>query len=191
MLRYSIPLVIFLLLVVLFVAGLQYDPRRVPSPLIDKPLPEFKLPRLGEPKSTLSSIDLRGRVVLLNVWASWCVACRHEHPLLVELSKSDAVEIYGLNYKDRREDALAWLQKFGDPYLASAFDQDGRTGIDLGVYGVPESYIVDEEGVIRYKHIGPITWEDMHNIIFPLLDKLKQSAAMAGTDLMSAKTQPR
>ena len=174
--RYLLPLALFVVLVLLLAVGLGIDPKLVPSPLIDKPLPAFNLPKLKAPDDSVISSDFLGDVVLLNVWASWCVACRAEHPLLVELSKNSEMLIYGVNYKDTRPDALQWLQRFGDPYRASAFDQHGLTGIDLGVYGVPETYIMDRAGIIRYKHIGPITREALDNTILPLIEKLKASS---------------
>ncbi len=174
--RYLLPLALFAVLVLFLAVGLSIDPKLVPSPLIDKPLPAFNLPKLKTPDDNIKSSDFQGDVVLLNVWASWCVACRAEHPLLVELSKNNEMLIYGLNYKDARTDAMQWLQHFGDPYRASAFDQHGLTGIDLGVYGVPETYIMDRAGIIRYKHIGPITREALNNKILPLIVKLKASS---------------
>ena len=172
--RYLVPLVLFLLLVGLFVVGLGLDPREVPSPLIDKPAPAFALPDLLEDGKTVSTDDLKKhKVSLFNVWASWCVACRQEHPLLVELSRQDAVPIYGLNYKDKRPDALNWLNRLGNPYTASAFDEKGRVGIDWGVYGVPETFVVDSKGVIRYKQIGPITEEAWRETILPLIEKIR------------------
>ncbi len=170
--RYLIPLIVFLSLIVLFVVGLQYDPRRVPSPLIDKPAPAFVLPQLKNPQQSLASNDLKGDVVMLNVWASWCVACRQEHPLLMQLANSGKINIIGLNYKDTREDAMRWLEQYGDPYLVSAFDQQGRVGIDYGVYGVPETYIIDKNGIIRYKHIGPINADVLKSTILPLINNL-------------------
>lgn len=172
MIRYLIPLIVFLSLIVLFVVGLQYDPRLVPSPLIDKPAPAFVLPQLKDPQQSLASNDLKGDVVMLNVWASWCVACRQEHPLLMQLANSGKINIIGLNYKDTREDAMRWLEQYGDPYLVSAFDQQGRVGIDYGVYGVPETYIIDKNGIIRYKHIGPINADVLKSTILPLINNL-------------------
>lgn len=174
--RYLLPLALFGVLVLFLAIGLSIDPKLVPSPLIDKPLPAFNLPKLKTPDDNITSNDFHGDVVLLNVWASWCVSCRVEHPLLVELSKNDEMMIYGLNYKDRRNDAMQWLKKFGDPYRASAFDEHGLTGIDLGVYGVPETYIMDRSGIIRYKHIGPITREALDDTILPLIVKLRASS---------------
>ena len=173
--RYLLPLALFVVLVLFLAVGLRIDPSIVPSPLIDKPLPAFNLPKLKTPDDNIKSSDFQGDVVLLNVWASWCVACRVEHPLLVELSKNNEMLIYGLNYKDTRTDAIQWLQHFGDPYRASAFDQHGLTGIDLGVYGVPETFVMDRAGIIRYKHIGPVTQETLDNTILPLIEKLKAS----------------
>jgi cytochrome c biogenesis protein CcmG, thiol:disulfide interchange protein DsbE len=170
--RYLLPLAIFAVLSAFLYAGLGLKPREVPSPLIGKPAPAFVLPRLDTPEQRLSVKDLQGKVWLLNVWASWCVACRVEHPLLVELAASGAVPIYGLNYKDQRDDALAWLQRHGNPYVASLADGDGRVGIDFGVYGVPETFVIDKQGIIRHKHIGPVTPDDLRDTILPLVKKL-------------------
>ncbi|MEK7716261.1 MAG: DsbE family thiol:disulfide interchange protein, partial [Pseudomonadota bacterium] len=155
--KYIVPLVIFVALGLLLAYGLNLDPRRIPSPLIGKPLPAFSLATVADPARKVSRDDLRGRVYLLSVWASWCAACREEHPLLNELTSRKAVTIIGLNYKDKREDALRWLGALGNPYELSLSDQDGRLGIDLGVYGVPETFVIDKQGVIRYKQIGPMT----------------------------------
>jgi cytochrome c biogenesis protein CcmG/thiol:disulfide interchange protein DsbE len=173
--RFLIPLGVFVVLLAFLFVGLRLDPREVPSPLINKPAPAFELPRLHEPEKTLSQKDLLGKVWLLNVWASWCVSCRQEHPLLVEFSRRNVVPIYGLNYKDAPKDALAWLKQFGDPYTSSIQDRDGRVGIDFGVYGVPETFVIDKKGVIRYKQIGPITTEALNGKILPLLKELEQS----------------
>lgn len=170
--RYLLPLIVFAVLVGFLAVGLKLDPREVPSPLIDKPAPAFSLPRLDEPAQQLALGDLKGKVWLLNVWASWCVACRIEHPVLVELAKSGAVPIYGLNYKDKREDALAWLAKHGDPYRVSLSDTQGLVGIDFGVYGVPETFVIDKTGTIRLKHIGPVTPDVLRDTILPLVKKL-------------------
>ena len=173
MTRYIIPLVVFVFLVGIFLVGLQHDPRHIPSPLIDKPAPDFALPELKQAEATVSREGLLGDVVLLNVWASWCVQCRHEHPLLVDLAKTGVVELVGLNYKDTRKEALEWLDYFGDPYTVSAFDEDGRVGIDYGVYGVPETFLIDRQGVIRYKHIGPISQEVLDKEILPVIQLLQ------------------
>ncbi len=172
--RFLIPLVAFLALLGLFYVGLGLNPREVPSPLIDKAAPQFNLAQLHEPEKTIGTADFRGQVVMLNVWASWCVACRQEHPLLVEISKRNEVPIYGLNYKDEPADAKNWLDRLGNPYLVSAADRDGRVGIDWGVYGVPETFVVDKKGVIRYKQIGPITLDAWNNKIKPLVEQLRQ-----------------
>ncbi len=173
--RYALPLVLFALLVVLFIVGMQLDPRKVPSPLIDKPLPQFDLAQLHDADLTINNDSFSGEVVLVNVWASWCVSCRYEHPILMEYSRSGEVALYGMNYKDTRENALEWLKQYGDPYRTSAFDPLGRTGMDFGVYGVPETYVLDKEGVLRYKHIGPISQQDLDDTIVPLIKKLRSS----------------
>ncbi len=171
--KYLIPLAIFVVLAIFLGRGLSLDPREVPSPLIDKPAPIFSLSRLDQPGQMIGSEQLRGQVWILNVWASWCVACRDEHPVLVEFSKSGVVPIYGLNYKDKREPALNWLQQLGNPYTASIFDESGRVGIDFGVYGVPETFVIDKTGVIRYKKTGPVTPETIQSTILPLVKKLQ------------------
>jgi cytochrome c biogenesis protein CcmG/thiol:disulfide interchange protein DsbE len=174
MFRYLIPLVLFVVLVVFLAIGLGRDPHEVPSPLINKPAPDFKLTQLRDPSKTFSAAELRGRVYLLNVWASWCVSCRDEHPLLMEYAKTGAIPIYGLNWKDRREDALSWLAEFGDPYVLSVSDTDGRVAIDYGVYGAPETYLVDQNGVIRFKQIGPVTEDVWKTKILPMAQELNR-----------------
>jgi cytochrome c biogenesis protein CcmG/thiol:disulfide interchange protein DsbE len=169
---FLIPLAAFFALAAVLAVGLNRDPREVPSPLIDKPAPKFALSRLDDAKRVVRLDDLRGKAFILNVWASWCVACREEHPVLLDWAKKRAVPVYGLNYKDTRADADAWLARFGNPYDASFFDEDGRVGIDFGVYGVPETFVVDGSGVIRMKHIGPLTPDVLANKIEPLLKKL-------------------
>ncbi len=170
--KYLIPLAIFAALGLLLAYGLNLDPRRIPSPLIGKPVPEFDLPTVADPAHRVSRDSLLGRVYLLNVWASWCVACREEHPFLVELAGRKAVPIIGLDYKDKRQDALQWLTGMGDPYETSISDDDGRVGINLGVYGVPETFVVDKKGIIRYKQIGPLTPEAWDKKIAPLIKEL-------------------
>ena len=172
-LKFIVPLVIFAGLVAFFAVGLTRDPREVPSPFIGKAAPEFKLQQLHDAQATFSPEDMRGKVWLLNVWASWCVSCRVEHPLLVEMSKQHVVPIVGLNYKDKRDDGKQWLARLGNPYAVSAFDVDGLVGIDYGVYGVPETFVIDKQGVIRYKQIGPITPEALEKTILPLVKKLE------------------
>jgi cytochrome c biogenesis protein CcmG, thiol:disulfide interchange protein DsbE len=170
--RFLLPLAVFIGLVIFLAVGLNRNPREVPSPLIDKPTPVFSLPQLGEVSKTIGSEQMRGQVWLLNVWASWCVACRQEHPLIIEFAKQKIIPVVGLNYRDVREDGLAWLERFGDPYQVSAFDEKGLVGIDYGVYGVPESFLIDKQGVIRYKQIGPFTPEVIKEKLLPLIAEL-------------------
>ena len=172
--RFLWPLGIFILLVGFLAVGLRLDPREVPSPLVGKPAPAFELPVLHQPDKRFVPGDMRGKVWLLNVWASWCVSCREEHPVLVELSKRGVMPILGLNYKDKGEDAQRWLKQFGDPYQLSVVDADGRIGIDYGVYGVPETYLIDAEGVIRYKQIGPLTMAIVEQKVLPLAKALQK-----------------
>jgi cytochrome c biogenesis protein CcmG/thiol:disulfide interchange protein DsbE len=175
MLRYGLPLGVFLALVGLLAIGLQLDPREVPSPLIDQPAPALGLPKLDQPETVVDTSDLAGEVWMLNVWASWCVACRQEHPLLNRLAQQDdAPPIVGLNYKDERPAAKRWLRNRGDPYVFSLVDVKGDTGIDWGVYGVPETFIIDGSGRIRYKHIGPLTEQDLETEVRPILERLRQ-----------------
>ena len=194
--RFLIPLGIFLVLVVFLAIGLNRDPHEVPSPLVGKPAPEFRLATLADPAKEFSPADMRGQVWLLNVWASWCVSCRAEHPLLVAFAKQGGLPIVGLNYKELRGDgeidmkkvpageepalvrqrAGAWLARHGDPYALSVLDLDGRVGIDYGVYGVPETYLIDRKGIIRFKQIGPITPEALEQKILPLAKQLAGEA---------------
>ncbi len=176
-LKYLLPLLLFIVLAVFLAIGLRLNPKEIPSPLIDKPAPAFSLPVLANPEQRLGVDDMKGRVWLLNVWASWCVSCRQEHPLLLELAKRKVTTIIGLNYKDEAQDASQWLQKLGNPYDASVMDLDGRVGIDYGVYGVPETFVIDKRGVIRYKHTGPVEPGDIEQIFLPLLQQLEQEAA--------------
>ena len=173
--KFTLPLVVFIALVALLAVGLNLNPREVPSPLIGKPTPDFKIPQLHDANASFSPKEMQGKVWLLNVWASWCVSCREEHPVIVEYAKRGVLPpVVGLNYKDKRDDGMRWLARFGDPYLLSAFDADGRVGIDYGVYGVPETYLIDKAGVIRFKQIGPITPTVMENKILPLVKELNQ-----------------
>src|SRR6202165_512856 len=172
--RWSLPLLIFVVLVAFLWVGLGRDPREVPSPLLGKPAPPFKLSLLHEAGKTLSNDDLKGTVWMLNVWASWCVSCRVEHPLLVQLAKAKVVPVYGLDYKDKPDDGRAWLAQNGDPYTASMVDRDGRVGIDYGVYGVPETFVIDKAGIVRYKQIGPLTVEALKQKILPLVRELQK-----------------
>lgn len=170
--RFLLPLSIFIVLAAFLGIGLRLNPREVPSPLIGKPAPAFKVAQLHDAGKTISPEDMRDKVWLLNVWASWCVACRQEHPILVELAKRNVVPIVGLNYKDGRDVAQQWLRELGDPYQVSAFDADGRIGIDYGVYGVPETFLIDRQGIIRYKHIGPVTVKAVEESILPKIREL-------------------
>ena len=162
----------FALLVALLAAGLRLDPREVPSPLIGKPAPAFELPLLAAPDKSFSEKDMAGKVWILNVWASWCAPCLVEHPVITRLSKSGIAPVVGLNFKDTREDALPWLARNGNPFQLTVFDASGRIGIDYGVYGVPETYVIDRQGVIRYKHVGPVTPEVAEKKIAPLVKEL-------------------
>jgi cytochrome c biogenesis protein CcmG/thiol:disulfide interchange protein DsbE len=169
-LKFLIPLAVFFVLVGFLYRGLKLDPREVPSPLIGKPAPEFALTQLDAPTQTIRRADMLGKVWMLNVWASWCETCREEHPYLLEFAKTNAVPIYGLNYKD--EPAQAWLAERGNPYVASLVDGNGRVGIDFGVYAVPETFLIDKQGIIRFKQIGELTPEVLANTVMPLVRKL-------------------
>jgi cytochrome c biogenesis protein CcmG/thiol:disulfide interchange protein DsbE len=170
-----IPLVVFAVLVGFLFVGLFLNPREVPSPLIGKPAPAFTLNQLHKPDRTLATADMKGQVWLLNVWASWCISCREEHPLLVELAKAKIVPIVGLNYKDEPAAGMKWLAQYGDPYNLSIVDRDGAVGIDFGVYGVPETFVIDKQGTIRFKQIGPVTVEALEKKIIPLVRELQKS----------------
>jgi cytochrome c biogenesis protein CcmG, thiol:disulfide interchange protein DsbE len=172
-LRYSLPLIIFAVIAAFLFKGLGMNPREIPSPLIGKSVPEFTLPTVEQPDTQVNSKDLMGKIYLLNVWATWCVSCRAEHHTLVQLSRANKVEIVGLNWRDERDKAKAWLQQLGDPYVINLFDPKGRTAIDLGVYGAPETFLVDRQGVIRYKLAGPVTMNLFNNTILPKINELK------------------
>lgn len=173
--RFLLPLVLFGVLVAFLAVGLQRDPHVVPSPLVSKPAPDFRLAQLIQADKVFTPAEMKGRVWMLNVWASWCVACRVEHPLLMDIARSQVVPLIGLDYKDQRPGALKFLSQNGDPYDLSAFDGDGRVGIDYGVYGVPETFVIDKNGVIRHKQIGPITAEALEKTILPLIRELNKS----------------
>jgi cytochrome c biogenesis protein CcmG/thiol:disulfide interchange protein DsbE len=162
--RYVLPLVAVIALILFLVVGLKRgDPRALPSPFIGKPAPEFELPMLKDAEQTVGSGDMAGNVALVNVWATWCVGCRQEHPFLLELEKNEAIPIYGINWRDTRPEAVRWIQQLGDPYVASGFDGSGRVGIDWGVYGAPETFLVSADGVVLHKHLGPLNraaWEE-------------------------------
>lgn len=171
--RRLLPLAVFAALVVLLGVGLTLNPRLVPSPLIEKPIPDFTLPRLRAPEQRLQRSDILGRVALVNAWATWCVGCREEHALLVEIAADANVPIYGINYKDQYKSALEWLDRFGDPYVANGYDAEGSVGIDFGVYGLPETFVVRADGTIAHKHIGPLTRRAWEEEIRPLLLRLR------------------
>jgi cytochrome c biogenesis protein CcmG/thiol:disulfide interchange protein DsbE len=171
--RLFIPLVLFVGLGALLGVGLRLKPREVPSPFIDKPAPAFKLPQLSDAKGDFDPAQMKGQVWLLNVWASWCAPCREEHPLLVDAARANAVPVVGLNYKDDPRAADEWLRKLGDPYQAIAVDRDGRVSIDYGVYGVPETFVIDREGVVRLKHVGPLTPDVWQRQVLPLVQRLQ------------------
>jgi cytochrome c biogenesis protein CcmG/thiol:disulfide interchange protein DsbE len=172
--KYAMPLMAFLALSVFLTMGLRLDPHEIASPLIDRPAPAFQLAQLHDPVQTFAPRQMLGSVWLLNVWASWCVSCRAEHALLTALSRTGIVPLYGLAYKDTRERATAFLASFGNPYVVSIQDTEGRAGIDYGVYGVPETYLIDKTGVIRFKQIGPITTDILETTILPMVLRLSR-----------------
>lgn len=174
MMRFLLPLVAFLVLAGFLYVGLGLDPHEVPSPLIDKPAPAFNLPQLHDSTKTFSQEEMKGKVWLLNVWSSWCVSCKEEHPLLLNLAQQNIVPIYGLDYKDKKADAETWLNQAGNPYTLNVMDRDGRVGINYGVYGVPETYVIDKQGIIRYKQIGPVTSESLNQKILPMVAELQR-----------------
>jgi cytochrome c biogenesis protein CcmG, thiol:disulfide interchange protein DsbE len=174
MMRFILPLVIFLVLAGFLYVGLGLDPREVQSPLIDKPAPAFNLPQLQDPSKKFSAEEMKGKVWLLNVWASWCVSCKEEHPVLMSLAQQNVVPVYGLDYKDKKEDGEMTLRQAGNPYTLVAMDRDGRIGIDYGVYGVPETYVIDKQGIIRYKQIGPVNYQNLREKILPLVAELQR-----------------
>jgi cytochrome c biogenesis protein CcmG/thiol:disulfide interchange protein DsbE len=173
MLKYIFPLILFIVIAAFLALGLNLNPKEIPSPLVDKPAPAFTALKLNAPEQNLSPAELKGKVWLFNVWASWCVSCREEHPVLNELAKQQAVIIIGLNYKDDPEAAKQWLATLGNPYNDSIMDQDGRIGLDWGVYGVPETFVIDKKGIVRYKHTGPVTVDAIKNTLLPLINKLQ------------------
>ena len=173
MLKFIAPLLMFLVLAVFLAIGLNLNPREIPSPLIDQPAPSFTLETLEDRSRTLSTADLKGQVWLLNVWASWCVSCRAEHPVLNRLAARRLAVMIGLNYKDEPDAAKDWLARLGNPYDVSVLDMEGLTGIDWGVYGVPETFVIDKQGLVRYKHTGPVTDKAIEEIILPLLNALQ------------------
>lgn len=173
--RFLLPLGLFVGLVLFLGVGLRRDPREIPSPLLGRPAPAFKVSELTEAEQSVAPGDMLGKVWLLNVWASWCVSCRQEHPVLMEFARQGVVPIIGLNYKDQRADGIGWLKQFGNPYQRSAFDGNGRIGIDYGVYGVPETFVIDKRGVIRMKHVGPVTPAVIAEKLIPLIKELNRA----------------
>jgi cytochrome c biogenesis protein CcmG/thiol:disulfide interchange protein DsbE len=176
MTRFLIPVCVFGLLVVVFAIGLTRDPSIVPSPFIGKPAPAFDLSRLGAPDERITDADLRGHISVLNVWATWCVGCRQEHEALLEIAAQGDVAIYGLNWKDNYNDALNWLEQLGNPYVATGFDDDGRAAIDWGVYGAPETFLLDKDGTVLHKHIAPLTMKIWQTEFLPLIIAARQDA---------------
>lgn len=174
MMRFTLPLVVFLVLAVFLYKGLGRDTREVPSPLVGKIAPAFVLPNLQDAAKQFSPADMQGKVWLLNVWASWCGACKDEHPILMDLAKQNIVPIVGLDYKDRRADGLATLQQAGNPYTLTVMDADGKVGFDYGVYGVPETYVIDKKGRIAYKLIGAVSAQNLRETILPLVAELEK-----------------
>ena len=170
-----LPFIAFLALAALLYAGIQLsstrDPNAIPSPLIGKPAPNFSLPDFNDPSRTVTNADLLGQPYLLNVWASWCPTCRIEHPIITEVAKRGLVKVVGYNYKDEPDEARRWLQQFGDPYHLIIADQDGRRAIDWGIYGAPETFLIDAQGIVVFKHAGPVTWDIVQEKILPLLQK--------------------
>ncbi len=173
-LRYLVPVIAFVALIITFGWALNRDASTIPSALIGKPVPQFDLPPVKGRLLGLSSGDLQGDVSLVNVFASWCVACREEHPLFLEMKARGDVPIHGLNYKDPPNDAAAWLDRFGDPYSRTGADTNGRVAIDWGVYGVPETFVITKDGRIAHKHIGPVTPQALEETILPLVRRLRQ-----------------
>ncbi|MPY76152.1 MAG: DsbE family thiol:disulfide interchange protein [Alphaproteobacteria bacterium] len=175
---FLVPVVVFLALGIVLGWGLTRDPREIPSALIGKPVPEFALPPVQRRALGLASTDLKGEVSLVNVFASWCTACREEHPLFLRLEAEGVVPIHGLNYKDRRQDAARWLDTLGNPYTRTGADRDGRVAIDWGVYGVPESFVISKDGRIAYKHVGAVTPKVLQTTILPLIEALRHGEAV-------------
>lgn len=168
-----IPLFVFIILLGFLLIGLGLDPKKVPSPLINKPVPEFTLAQLVDSSKNFSPKEMLGKVWMLNVWASWCASCRIEHPLLMKIAAEKTLPIIGLNWKDEKPDALQVLKKTGDPFELSIFDPDNRVGLNFGVYGTPETFVIDKKGLIRHKYIGPLTVDAWQKEFLPLIDKLK------------------
>jgi cytochrome c biogenesis protein CcmG, thiol:disulfide interchange protein DsbE len=173
--RFFAPLAIFAILLLFLGIGLRLDPREIPSPFVGKFAPQFNLAQLDDAQKSFRPADMQGKVWLLNVWASWCVSCREEQPVLMEFAGSGVVPVIGLNYKDGREEGRQWLNRFGNPYRLSVCDTDGKVGIDYGVYGVPETFVIDKRGMVRMKHTGPITRAVIREKLLPLIQELNRA----------------
>lgn len=170
---YLLPLSVLSVLMVVLYLGLGLNSRLLPSPLIGQPVPQFFLPKMGELDEAIRGTDLKGEVSLLNIWATWCTSCKQEHPVLMKIAESKEVPVYGLFYKDDPVKGVAWLQNYGDPYRANAVDVDGKVGIEWGAYGTPETFLIDQEGIVRYKHVGPLSWHDWQSTILPMIKSLR------------------
>jgi cytochrome c biogenesis protein CcmG/thiol:disulfide interchange protein DsbE len=171
-LAFILPLIIFAVIAGLLFNGLWHDPREILSPLIDKPAPDFRVESIEDPARMVDRKDMLGKVWILNAWASWCVACREEHPVLVDFARTRTIPVVGLNYRDTRADGMRWLAQFGNPYATSAYDEAGRVGMDYGVNAVPETFLIDKQGIVRYKHIGPVTPDLIQDTLLPLIQRL-------------------
>ena len=176
MLRYAAPALVFGALCVMFYFALGRDPGELPSPYLGKPAPQFELPRVKDPAQSIGSADYEGQTVLVNIWATWCVGCRQEHDFLLHLANTNAIPIYGINWRDNRAEAIAWLRQLGDPYVASGYDGDGRVGIDWGAYGAPETFLIGPDGTVLYKHISPMTQEVWEREFMPRIESVKQAS---------------
>lgn len=176
MLRYLVPVAVLILLLIVFVIGLGRNPNELPSPFLGKPAPEFELPSVMDPGRIVASTEYEGQPVLVNVWATWCVGCRQEHNFLLQLKQSGAIPIYGINWRDTRPEAVNWLENLGNPYVASGDDRDGRVGIDWGVYGAPETFLIAADGTVLHKHLGPLSWPIWERDFVPLLGAASEAA---------------
>jgi len=174
--RYHLPLAVFLLLAVFLWRGLQLDPHKIPSTLINKPVPKFDLPDIMVPGKSFTQQQLLGEISLVNVWATWCTACQQEHPILLDIARDSKVKLYAIDYKDELTEAKNWLAQYGNPFLAIGFDATGQTAIDWGVYGTPETFLIDSQGIIRYKHVGPLTKQVWQHTLLPIINKLRTGA---------------
>lgn len=173
-LRFLLPLLIFVLMIILFKIGLGKDPNLLPSILVDKALPPFSSASLLQANELVTNNSLKGKVTLLNVWATWCESCRIEHPLLIDLAKTHSIQLYGLNYKDEQHVALNYLNKMGNPYRNIIYDPEGKVAMQLGVYGTPESFLIDKKGIVRYRYVGPITLDVLEKDLLPRIKKIER-----------------